>query len=148
MSEEYEPFTIAQILDTTTLVIVGTGVGALRKDEELQIVATGLNIPGLNVPLVVPKAYVEVANVAGLYAIARTTTFTTQETPSSLAALGAALGAARTVTKRRQLDVNESQVIGNPANKPVAVGDFVIRPEDLPLLVNYLQRQRSKPAPE
>lgn len=146
MSDDYEPFTIAQILDSTTIVIVGNGVESLRPEEELQIVATGLNIPGLNVPLVVPKAHVEVSNVAGLYALARTTTFTTQESSPNLASIGAALAGVRTVTKRRQLDVTESQVVGNPANKPVAVGDFVIRPDDLPRLVNFLQRQRARPS--
>jgi hypothetical protein len=74
---------IGQILDKTTVVIVGPGVEGLKVNEELQILAVGHEIPNLGVPLVVPKAQVRLENVAGAYGIARTGTYEVEVSPTA-----------------------------------------------------------------
>jgi hypothetical protein len=136
----FQPMQVGQILDKTTVVIIGPGVDALKLNDELHILAVGREIPNLGVPLVVPKGVLFVQSVAGAYVVARTDTYEveTNQTFGSLAILAP----GRTETRRRQLSVDETQLAGNPSNTPVSVGDPVIRPADLPRFIASLS---SKP---
>ena len=135
MAEEYQPLKVAQLLDKTTVVVAGPRVEALSVGEELQILAVGRDIPGVDAPLIVPKALLKVTSVAGAYAIARTTTYEAQEDPMNWANPLS----RRTVTRHYSLTVNDADLVGNPGQAPVRVGDPVIRPQDLSLLVAYIK---------
>ena len=72
MAEQTIPrLEVAEILDSTTIVVSGTGVSQLRKGEELLIVGIGPVVRSTNLPLVVPKREVVVTMVSPAYAIAR-----------------------------------------------------------------------------
>ena len=110
--------------------------GCVRRPLHDTVLAVGREIPSLRVPLVLPKASVYVTNVAGPYVVARTATY--EVTIEILPVLG-----GRKETRRRELPVNEKELVGNPASSPVAVGDPVIRAGDEALYVTYLQSKAS-----
>jgi hypothetical protein len=113
-------FTVSAILDKTTLVITGSTVKDLWAGQKLLVLAVGQQIPGSAVPLVVPKARVEVTVAAGAYVLAR------PETQDVL------LGFQTGLTRRRPaLDVDEGSLLGNPGSGPIKVGDPVILEDSL-----------------
>ena len=137
----YPVLQVAQILDKYTLVVTGENVDKLSEDESLMILARGTNVPGVDVPLFVSKATVVVTEVPGPYAIVKAPTYEVQEsTPSALSGFASILGASgtRTVTKRSPLSVDEAAIIGNPAVRPIVVGDPVIRRDDLQSFIRDL----------
>jgi hypothetical protein len=131
---------IGQILDKTTVVVIGPGVAELKDDEPLDILAVGREIPSAGVPLVIPKARVRVTTVAGAYVIARAETYEV-DTTTHVYEILASSPRTRTERKRRVLSVDESQVVGNPAGTPIVVGDPVIRPGDLLRFIKALPPQ-------
>jgi hypothetical protein len=110
---------IAEILDKTTVVIKGTGLESLDPGDELSIVAIGPILPSIGVPLVVQKADLVVDSASKYYAIAKTPQY--EVTVEGLPALTGFMG-PRKEWRRDALKVDEKQVVGNPAWKPVAVG--------------------------
>lgn len=142
-NDEFRPMEVAQILDKTTVVISGGGASKLKVGDTLHILAVGREIPMLRVPLIVPKATVNVTNVAGAYVIARTTTYEVEVDPLGTLKLsiGAALGPRRE-TVRRELNVNEKELLGNPATSPVTVSDPVVAEGQLPQFIAYLQKPK------
>jgi hypothetical protein len=128
---------VSEILDRTTIVIAGEGVESLTIGTELQVLAVGRPLKGIGVPLLVPKANVEVTSVAGVYAIARSPVYTEQKSTLVTDLF------SRSVTKRDALNVDESNLLGNPASAPIAKGDPVVRPNQLAELVKALSDSRS-----
>jgi hypothetical protein len=110
----------------------------VKVGEQLLVLAYGGKMDELGgVPLVVPKAGVEITSHAGSYVIAKPPLITEQE-PGWSAAI-AAMG-TRTVTKRPLLDVTEAAIVGNPAGRPIEPGDHVIRERDLAEFVKHLTK--------
>jgi hypothetical protein len=143
MADLFQPMKVAQILDKTTVVITGDSVPSLSTGDRLWILAVGREIPGVGLPLVVAKAAVEVTSIPGPYLVARTPTYE-EETPSNplygtLGSLGSQ-SKTKTITRRQVLTVEEKELIGNPSNTPVTVGDPVIRPADLQSFVASLRK--------
>jgi hypothetical protein len=118
-------FQVAQLLDKDTVVITGPSVGELNKGERLEVTSVGGKVEGAM--LVVPKATLEVTLVTDKYVIARPPKIETE------VGVGAIMsGLARTTRwVRPELHVDEKELAGNPAYKPVRVGDVVIRAGDL-----------------
>jgi hypothetical protein len=129
---------VSDILDRTTLVIAGPGVEKLTVGEELHIFAVGKEISGLGIPLVVPKATVEVTSVAGVYAIARSPEYTEKVSAFALDMFG------RTVSKRDALNVDEKSLKGNPGSAPIRPGDPAVQLSKLPELVKALAAVAAK----
>jgi hypothetical protein len=136
--QSYRPMQVGQILDRTTVVIIGPGIEGLKHDDDLQILVVGREIPGLGVPLVVPKAQLRVQSVAGAYVVARTATYDVEV--AATVNPGAPVQ-SRMETRRYELKVDEAQLVGNPSNTPVAAGDPVIRPLDLPRFMRALTQR-------
>ena len=118
-------FKILQILDSTTFVISGEGIGDLRIGEDLSVLAFGGEIPSTNARLVLIKAQLEVTSVVDAYAIARTPIEEKRESVSSI--FGFNTGETRTVRVRSPLKVEAGEERGNPAKEAVKTGDIVIR---------------------
>jgi hypothetical protein len=121
-----------------SVVIIGPGIEGLKPDDDLQILVVGREIPGLGVPLVVPKARLRVQSVAGAYVVARTATY---DVEVAATVNPAAPVQSRMETRRYELKVDETQLAGNPSNTPVAAGDPVIRPSDLPRFMRALTQR-------
>jgi hypothetical protein len=138
--QPFAPMQIGQILDKTTVVIIGPGVDKLTVNDELQILAVGREIPNVGVPLVVPKAHVRVYSVAGAYVVARTGTYEVEVSAGDFTTFSRTFMQPRKETRRYELAVDEKQMVGNPSNTPVAVGDPVIKPGDLPRFLESLGR--------
>jgi hypothetical protein len=128
MPEEYRPMQVGQILDKTTVVVIGPGIVDVRPGEALQILAVGREVPGVGAPLIIPKATIKVGNITSAYVIARTTTYEAEVSSNPFELLGPT---TRKVTRHYELTVDESKMIGNPASTPVTVGDPVIKLNDL-----------------
>jgi hypothetical protein len=138
--QPYLPMQIGQILDKTTVVVIGPGVEGLKINDDIQILAVGKEIPNLAVPLIVPKAALKVQSTAGAYVVARTSTYDVEIDPGAPWRSVFDTG-KRTETRRHQLTVDEGQMVGNPSNTPVAVGDPVIKPGDLARFIAFLRSQ-------
>lgn len=132
MADKYRRMNVAQILDSTTVVVAGEGAAWLKEGDQLQIVAVGKEVPGIGLPLVVPKATLYVTSAAGPYAVARTESYETETS------LFPSLTSTR-VRRRYQMTINEKQMVGNPAASPVAVGDAVIRADGMSSFLNFLK---------
>jgi hypothetical protein len=125
MTEQGFPvFKVAQILDKTTLVITGAGVGKLLEGAELLVLALGREIDDPRVPLILPKEQLRTTLVTDAYAIARPPVTAVEDPISSLFGT-----MPKVVQKRLPFDVKEDQLVGNPARLPVEVGDPVIQPQ-------------------
>jgi len=116
-------YQVVAILDRTTVLVAGGGIEAVSVGSDLLVLAVGAVIPGANVPLVVPKARLEVTQNAGKYVIARPPEIETESTWTAL------MAAARSTTVRQRppLSVDEKTMLGNPGAVAVKVGDPVIR---------------------
>ena len=144
MSEKVIPrLQVAQILDKTTLVISGTGIDQLHKDEDLWVVGTGSVVANTELPLVVPKATVVVTMIAPAYVIARPKVIE-EEVPvqSMFTGILPPQPGYKTVRRRPGLNVDEQTLAGNPGSTPVRVGDAVIRPEDISAFVALLAQEK------
>jgi hypothetical protein len=138
---EFPILKVIKILDKTDLVVAGQGIEALRDRNDLFVLAIGGPlVEAGGVPLIVPKARLVVKHTAGAYVIATAPELTEQETKSALS-----LSTSKTVRRQERLNVDEEQMAGNPAGRPIAVGDPVIRSHDLGKFVQYL---RDNPTPE
>lgn len=126
LSPHFPVLKVTAFVDATTVVLVGVNMDQLGEGDELYILAFGDSIvPGASVPLVAPKAHVEVTFNAGAYILARSPLEPTliaglEEVVSSLA------GGSRMVSQRKRLTTDESQFLGNPARTQVKLGDIVV----------------------
>jgi hypothetical protein len=131
-------FVIAQILSTDTVVITGAAVGQLKNGENLIIVYTGNIVPNTQVPLVLEKARVKVTNTTSQYAIAVTPTEVKTVRNQTFNYVFPELLKEETISIRQTLDVNETDIVGNPAVMTVLPGDKVIRMTDYEAYVSSL----------
>jgi hypothetical protein len=142
-------FKIAQILDKTTVVVSGDGIGTLHEAEMLSVLAFGAEVVP-NVPVVVVKATLETTSVTSAYAIARTPVESREEKIPPANPFGA-LGAfgnnlkleweTRIVRIRPALKIQEAEERGNPATQAIATGDTVIRQRDYRAYVDSLGKK-------
>ena len=144
-------FKVLKILDKTTLVVGGDAqVVDLIEGERLVVLSVGQEIvEGLDAPLVVPKAQVEVTTNAGAYVFARPEETVTEHevsTPSGLSYLMGNYEKREKVKKssRPFLSVAESQISGNPARVPIQIGDPVVKERDLKDFVQELAKLSKK----
>ena len=132
---------VLQILDKRTLVIGGApgDLEYLSIDLGLSVLSPpGPMVPEVNVPLVVPKADIVVTANLGHYVIAKSDV-ETEERPMFLS-----LHLREQHKYRPNLNVRESQAIGNPGSSEIAVGDVVIPTQELPAYIKQLAEQASK----
>ena len=144
MSEQVIPrLRVAAILDKTTLVISGTGIDQLHKDEDLWVVGTGPVVANTDLPLVVPKGTVAVTMIAPAYVIAKPE-IVEEEVPvhSVFAGIMPPQPGYKTVKRRPALNVDEQSLAGNPGSTPIRVGDAVIRPKDVGAFVALLAQEK------
>lgn len=137
---------VAKIMDKTTLVIAaeaGGDLSGLRDGARLLILASAGTLEN-GAPLFIPKASVEVTHNAGSYVIARSTTYVREEPAFSLSSVNQTVK----VRLRNQLDVDETQVTGNPASAAITVGDPVIRDGDLERYVRSFLQTSEKTSTE
>ncbi|MCP3099002.1 hypothetical protein LZ198_08940 [Myxococcus sp. K15C18031901] len=140
MSSQIPILNVVRILDDRNLILVGSEIDKIREGEILAVLAVGPKIEEIgNVPLVVRKASVMVTTHAGGYIVASSPQEeeTTYESSNLMAVLGGK-ERTKTVLVRRPLAVSEKDVMGNPARRPISIGDPVIRREDLREFVRYL----------
>jgi hypothetical protein len=127
---------ISQLLDKTTVVVAGEGIERLGVGDMISVLAIGPKIHGVSVPLVIPKAELEVDAVTKYYVIARSLEYeTTVDTGLAAAIAGMT---QQKVRRRDQLRVDEKQLIGNPALAPVTIGDPVVATGELSEYVDHL----------
>jgi len=128
--------TISQLLDKTTVVIAGNGIDQLSVGDRVSVLAIGPKVHGLTVPLIVPKAELEVDAVTKYYVIARSPQYETLVDTG----IGAALAGMtkQKVLRRDQLRIDEKELIGNPALASITVGDPVVPTGELSEFVDYL----------
>jgi hypothetical protein len=138
MAEQKFDLKVAQLLDKTSIVVAGEGVGRLSEGSSILVIAIGPKLQGLSVPLVVPKAELVVDSVTKFYAIARSPEYETT-VEGGFSALATAMS-PRKVYRRDPLRVDEKQLVGNPGATPIAVGDPVILHNELSMFVDYLAR--------
>ena len=131
---------VAEILDKTTLVISGEGVELLLEDDEIYILSVGREIRDSKVTLIVPKAKVVVTAAAGAYAIARSQLVEVIEDP--MRTLTLMMPRKRQV--RPALSVDEDAMVGNPGRSPIAIGDPVVKSDDLPDLVKRMAEEEDQ----
>lgn len=132
---------VSEILDKTTLVVVGSGIDSLREGETLVVVAVGAPVGSTGVPLVVPKAKLEVTSVLSQYAIVRPEAEEVEERPISTML---AMTAGRKYWRRPALDVDEKDLRGNPARTNIARGDPVLRLSDVKAYSAFLGRKTNE----
>jgi hypothetical protein len=118
---EFPVLEIKAFVDATTAVLMGHRTHELEDGEELYVLGIGdTNIPGTDIPLITPKVKLEVTFPAQVYALARSTREST-----GVNLLGSFAASMETFS-RAPLTRDESQFIGNPARRPVRVGDVVV----------------------
>ena len=128
-------FKISQILDRNTVAVTGAGIDELTEGQDLIILAVGKPLPDTVVPLVVPKAQLEVTLAAGAYVLARPPEVT-ERIKSNLLDM---MSRETTHRVRPDLSVADNDIGGNPARQPVRIGDIVIRKHDLKAYVQGIQ---------
>lgn len=129
---------IVAFVDSTTVVITGHRVDDLRMGDSLYVLAIGVTyVPEANIPLIVPKAAVEVTFAPGPYVLAQAPMVEKQTTGDLAASLAAMVGGTRTVKFRPALTTDEKSFIGNPANEPIKIGDVVVRARDVSNYIRY-----------
>jgi len=119
---------ISKILDKHTLVASGHYVEWYVPGERVYVVAEAGSMPD-GTALVVPKAELEVRENGGKYVILGAVEEETHELPSIIDKLRP-FDATRKIKVRIPLPVKESQMSGNPASRPIAEGDVVIKTSD------------------
>lgn len=145
MTEQRIPLLeVAEILDTTTLVVSGLGVDQLEHGERLMIVGVGPIVRNTNTPLVVPKRSVQVTMVSPAYALVRPEVTDEVIQPPSAIFESVISTKPKTVRRRAPLNVDEKGLAGNPGSAPVRVGDPVVRPTDLAAFVAMLTEARAQ----
>lgn len=118
---------IKAFVDATTVVLVGHRTEELQEGDELYVLGIGdVNIPGTDMPLVTPKAKLEVTFPADVYALARSPAEITRVPRFLVSAALTEMMTGQTVERREPLTKDESQFLGNPARKPVQIGDAVV----------------------
>ncbi len=139
---------IAAFVDSTTAIVVGHRVAMLKEGDELYVLGIGeIDIPKAGVPLVVPKASLEVTASAGVYAVTRSPAEQTL-VPSPLATYAELFERMQTISRRNPLIKDDIQFLGNPAKAPVKIGDVVVLKDDLSKYVVWLSKTnaaKSKP---
>jgi hypothetical protein len=139
MTEQHQIpiFQLAQILDKGTVVITGASVGDLKEGQRLYVTAAGGKVGEST--LVVSKATLEVTLVTDKYAIAQPPQVKTEVGVASF------MNPLATTTRwvRPDLRVDEKELAGNPAYRPIRVGDVVIREGDLRQYANSLDSASS-----
>jgi hypothetical protein len=152
MSVENPPFPlleVASFIDATTVVVVGHRVDDLTLNDELYVLAVGNStVPKTNVPLIVPKARLEVTFLAGVYALARSATIEKVKIPGvdfeALTNPFGSLAVAKTVERRKPLTNDEKLFTGSPADgAAVVVGDTVVRADDIADYIKWRAEQAS-----
>jgi hypothetical protein len=123
---------VSQLLDLNTIVVVGD-ISGIARGAGLVVVSVGAPVPGTSAPLVLPKVDLEVTQTSGHYLIARPPMV---EVPNAFTSL--VIDSQRPKRVRPQLQVDEQELLGNPAQKPVTVGDTVIRANDVADYVDML----------
>ncbi|WNZ65183.1 hypothetical protein QEG98_17040 [Myxococcus sp. MxC21-1] len=140
MTSQIPVLKVIRILDDKTLVVSGEGVERIAEREDLVVLAVGPKLEELgDIPLVVQKAYVVVTSHVGSYLIvAPPVEHETVQENSNWGALIGGRERTKTLSVRRALPVMEKDVMGNPARRPIGVGDPVIRRSDLKEFVKSL----------
>ena len=132
---------VVAFVDATTVVLTGHRVDELKEGDELYVLGIGFTVvPKVNVPLVAPKASLEVTFAPGPYVLAQSPAEKVQVGGDILlsATRMAEMFGGRTETRRRALTTDEKQFIGNPGKESVKVGDVAIRKRDLTQYIKYI----------
>lgn len=138
---------IAKLLDKQNVVVSGTPqeLGSLFEGAGLLVLAIGAPFDETGIPLVVPKAALEVRTHAGSYVIASPPEVqVSSETEPTGAIASILMTRTRTVRTRPPLNVEERAIDGNPGARPIAVGDPVIQRNDLATFVKSLSTAPGK----
>lgn len=133
-------FKVVEIIDRTTIAVGGPGIEELYVGAELFVLAVGPPVGSTGVPLVLPKAKLQVTLATPAYAIARPP-IRTVERMTGWATL--TQGEKVTVRERPALDVDEKTMRGNPANQPIQLGDPVILVSEQDAFIVALAAQAS-----
>ena len=133
---------ITAFVDSTTAVVTGHRVEQLKIGDRLYVLGIGFTyIPKINVPLIAPKAVIEVSVAAGPYVLARTPA-PDPTTAQSLMWSDLIGPVGRAATRRPALSNDEGSFIGNPGKEPVKIGDVVVRIDDLQAYIKYRYQQQ------
>lgn len=133
---------IAAFVDAYTAILIGPNSHMIKQGDDLFVLGIGATrIPEVNVPLVTPKARLEVTFAAGAYALAKSPAeIRTVETGMAELIRQVQGVSTQTTSVRRALTKDESLFIGDPSKSPIQVGDVVVRTQDLEQYLQYLAR--------
>lgn len=138
---------IAKLLDKHNVIVSGSPdeMELLIEGTELLVLAIGAPFDETGIPLVIPKAELEVRTHAGSYVIASPAEIevSSETEPTGLMA-SMMFTKTRTFRKRPALNVEERSLDGNPGARPIAVGDVVIAKRDLTTFVKSLALAQKK----
>lgn len=138
----YKPMVVGQILDKFSLIVRGDGIHELKVDDRVLVVGVGGTVAGTNLRLVVPKAEVIVTLHAGEYVVAASEETEREHTTDPFTSpLIAALSKTTYTTNRAPMRVNEKQATGNPGNRPIEPGDYVVPVDEVPSFVRYISAE-------
>jgi hypothetical protein len=142
-SPEFPVLELLAFADSTTAVLGGVGLSEIDEGDELYVLGISeANIPKLNVPLVVPKASLEVTANAGVYILAKSPKLEVL-VPSPLfgGALASMLGDTVRTLERMDISKDREQFLGNPGRGYAKVGDVVVQKSDLAKYISWLKKQ-------
>lgn len=132
---------IVAFVDAMTAVLTGYHVDEVKEGDELYVLGIGITIvPKVNIPLVAPKASLEVTFAPGPYVLAQSRAYKVQvgDVPGATFARMAELIGPRLENRRDALTTDEKQFIGNPGKTSVTLGDLVIRKTDLAAYIKWM----------
>lgn len=123
---------VVAFVDATTAVLTGHRVEQLKEEDGLYVLGIGATVvPKVNVPLVAPKASLEVTFAPGPYVLARSPAEAVQVVGDFVMPAITRLLGPKTEYRRAPLTTDETQFIGHPGRGFVQIGDVVVRQSDL-----------------
>ncbi len=135
MATEIQVLKVLKLLDRQTVLIGGGDLSRFQEGTEVDVLAVGSPLQEVEgVPLVIPKARLEVTSNAGAYLVASPVVTTSDETD-----VFSTVYRTRKVRRREPLNVAETDLAGNPAGRPIVVGDPVIEAGKLQDFVNGMK---------
>jgi hypothetical protein len=130
---------IASFVDSTTVVIIGHKIEDIKLDDKLYVLGIGFSIvPKTDMPLISPKAELEVTLAPGPYVLAKSELQQVKLRPAIESLMpGLGLTTETTALRRPALSDKKDSFLGNPGSEPVKIGDTVIRKDDLTSFATY-----------